>query len=303
MNNPESLSPHIRAKLAEFGKEIELVQTSQLFASMHQSEPYEGVSLVRDVPYGVHERNLLDVFSPSSTSVADELRPVVVFVPGGGFSQGGKRPGTMIDGLPTYFYDNVATWAVANGMLGLVIDYRLAPEHSFPSGIEDMAALLKWVGSYVSQYGGDPGQTILWGHSAGAAHVADFLAARGQKYDSLIRGAILTSGFYLLPEKKVSMWHTYYGTDVSKYRERSSLPGLVASKIPLMVTDTEFDPDMFQEQSNQLASERAQVGNPVVRLHLPYHSHISELLAVGTADLSLSGPVLDFIQQSLGSRF
>ncbi|HEY6453802.1 MAG TPA: hypothetical protein VIY90_00820 [Steroidobacteraceae bacterium] len=37
-------------------------------------------------------------------------------------------------------------------------------------------------------------------------------------------------------------------------------------------------------------------GHPVERLHVPGHSHLSEAFAIGTADDSVSGPVLQFIR-------
>jgi len=82
---------------------------------------------------------------------------------------------------------------------------------------------------------------------------------------------------------------------VSKYPQRSSLPGLVKTAVPLLVTDAELDPDMFQEETNKLAAARASAGKPVQRVHLQAHSHISETYAVGTADRTLSAPVLEFI--------
>ena len=81
---------------------------------------------------------------------------------------------------------------------------------------------------------------------------------------------------------------------------RSSLPGLTKSSVPLLVTDAELDPDMFQTESNKLAAARAAAGRPVARVHLNGHSHISETYAVGTADRTLSMPVLWFVRSVSG---
>ena len=134
----------------------------------------------------------------------------------------------------------------------------------------------------------------------GAAHVGDYLADAATKArDAGVAGAVLTSGFYDLG-KEVSVWKVYYGEDVSKYAERSSLPGLVKSTVPLLVTDAELDPDMFQTESNKLAAARTAAGRPVQRVHLAGHSHISETYAVGTADRTLSAPVLEFVRAVSG---
>jgi hypothetical protein len=55
---------------------------------------------------------------------------------------------------------------------------------------------------------------------------------------------------------------------------------------------------MFQQESDKLAAARAAAGDPVRRVHLAGHSHISATYAIGTADRSLSGPVLEFVRGS-----
>jgi len=70
----------------------------------------------------------------------------------------------------------------------------------------------------------------------------------------------------------------------------------VKSSVPLLVTDAELDPDNFQMQADELAKARKAAGHPVQRLHVPGHSHLSEAYAIGTADDSVSGPVLKFIR-------
>ncbi|HZF31916.1 MAG TPA: alpha/beta hydrolase, partial [Gammaproteobacteria bacterium] len=179
--------------------------------------------------------------------------------------------------------------------------YRLAPQSTWPSGIEDLAAAVAWLKTNIAQYGGDPRKIFLWGHSAGAAHVGDYLASMASKgRDAGVAGAILTSGFYDLG-KEVSIWKVYYGEDVATYPERSSLPGLLKTTVPLLVTDAELDPDNFQAETNKLAAARAAAGKPVERVHLEGHSHISETYAVGTQDRSLSQPVLEFVRAHGGT--
>ena len=54
--------------------------------------------------------------------------PVVTFVAGDK-----SAPGTP-------YHDNVALWAARSGMVGVTMNYRLAPEHRWPSGAEDVGA-------------------------------------------------------------------------------------------------------------------------------------------------------------------
>jgi acetyl esterase/lipase len=238
----------------------------------------------------------LDVFTPNTTTPAGTAgRPLVVFVHGGGFTRGSKHsPGSP-------FYDNIGVWAARHALVGVTINYRLAPEFQWPAGIEDLTLLTTWLRAHATTYGGDPAKIFLWGHSAGAAHVADFIAhAANGGTDPGIAGAILTSGFYDLGDK-VSIWKDYYGDDVSQYAARSSLPGLLQTTVPLLVTSAELDPESFQAETRGLIEARERAGRPVRIVRLAGHSHISETYAVGTGDESLSGPVLDFIQSAAGA--
>src|SRR5690606_21260725 len=131
---------------------------------------------------------------------------------------------------------------------------------------------------------------FLWGHSAGAAHVADYLAhaEHGGRRPN-VAGAILTSGFYDLGDE-VSTWEAYYGADVATYAERSSLRALARSDVPLLVNDAELDPEIFSVEAGKLLRLREELRRPTRYVRLPNHSHLSETYAIGTGDESLSAP-------------
>ena len=118
--------------------------------------------VTRDVRYTVTDgvdaiHQSLDIHSFSGAKDA----PVLVYVHGGGWANGDKG--------------NVSTAPKAFNALGYVyvsVNYRLLPQGKHPNNIDDLAHALAWVHDHIAEYGGDPNNIFLYGHSAGAHLVA-----------------------------------------------------------------------------------------------------------------------------------
>ncbi len=65
----------------------------------------------------------------------------------------------------------------------LSVDYRLAPEHRFPAGLEDMLLAYRWARDHAATFGAPEGHVAVGGDSMGgnfAAVVAQEMRARGE---------------------------------------------------------------------------------------------------------------------------
>jgi acetyl esterase/lipase len=286
---PSQVPTLISAELVKIGRVVAPPPTEVLYRPLHEKEPYAQIKVVRNVRYGTDARNLLDVFSSQSTT---SPKPVLIFVHGGAFTRGDRRTGD------SPFYDNVHLWAVRNGMVGVNMTYRLAPQNTWPAAQEDIRAAIGWVQQNISASGGDPKRIILMGHSAGAAHVAQYIAhaeLHTQPNGGIAGGVMISGIFDTTTAENNPPLQAYFGKDTSLYAARSALPGLIASKVPMLLAYAELDPEDFHKQSEQLNAALCQAGRCAELFKLIGHSHMSELYAVNTADTSFTEPLRRFL--------
>ena len=131
-----------------------------------------------------------------TTATAGDKRPVMVWIPGGGFV-GGSAAGEIYDG---------AEFA-KKGVVLVSINYRVwkfgflaSPDLSKESdhhvsgnyGLLDQIAALQWVKQNIAAFGGDPGNVTIFGQSAGSSSTTFLMASPLAK--GLFQRAIGESG-------------------------------------------------------------------------------------------------------------
>jgi len=115
---------------------------------------------IRDVAYGPHPENRLDIMRPRwNTGV---LRPAVMVFHGGAWVRGSKDD----------VRDRICRRYLQKGFVVANVDYRFG---DIAAAAEDANAALLWFSRNVSAYGGDRGRIVVTGESAGA-HLALFAA-------------------------------------------------------------------------------------------------------------------------------
>jgi len=114
----------------------------------------------KDVSYAEGPRHLLDVYEPTGTR-PEAGWPMVVFFYGGSWNSGARDE-----------YKFVGAALASRGVLTLVADYRLYPEVTYPSFLDDSARALAYGIDHAANLGVDPRRIFVMGHSAGGYNAA-----------------------------------------------------------------------------------------------------------------------------------
>jgi hypothetical protein len=151
-----------------------------------QAPLYPGVALARDVAFGPHSKDLLDIFSPEK---GGGNRTVLIYVPGGGGNKIEQQ-----DREANAFYDNIGRWAVKNDMVAVTMQRH--PGENWDDGGKDISKMIQWLQDNIAKYKGNPDRMFIWAHSAGNGPLGVYVGhpeLQGPKGPG-VKGAIFMSG-------------------------------------------------------------------------------------------------------------
>jgi acetyl esterase len=117
----------------------------------------------KDIAKGKVESRLLQIPGPNGdipihvSKPEGEGLPIMLFFHGGGWFGGSVG---QVENICRGIADRA-------GYVAINVDYRLAPEHKFPAGLEDCYAAVEWAAKHGEELGGDPARIVVAGDSAG----------------------------------------------------------------------------------------------------------------------------------------
>ena len=264
-------------------------QTYKLYASQPRVyEPVE-IKVSKDVAYGPHERQRLDIHTATMRR-SERAAPVIAVFHGGGLV-GGMRENTT----------TFAEYFASIGFVGVAAGYRLAPDVKWPEGARDVGAVVTWLHAHAREYGGDPERIFVAGISTGSLHAATYVFRPELMPPGTARaaGAILLSGPYTFDFSAPTKGElAYFGEDKSRWPGMVVPGNVTRTDIPVLFTTAEYDDPRYVTAHAALFSELVQKHGmrPRFRQSLG-HNHVSQLLSVGTVDTSISREILDFIDR------
>lgn len=155
------------------------------------------ISFVNDADSGYASEDCLNLNVWTEVLSVNALRPVIVWLHGGGFTSGSSHELAAYDG------ENLAK----QGAVLVSVNHRLGPlgfmdlsaaDPRFVSsanvGMLDLVLALEWVRDNVARFGGDPSRVTIFGHSGGGGKVSTLMSMPAAK--GLFQRAIVTSGSF-----------------------------------------------------------------------------------------------------------
>jgi acetyl esterase len=166
--------------------------------------------------------------------------PIMVFYHGGGFSMNNLD---IYDYVPRYMakYGNIAIAAV---------EYRLAPENKFPTGLEDAYSALEWAVENAASYHGDISSVSVCGDSAGGNFAAAVsLMSRDRKGPEIHKQIMIYPLTIFKPDRRTES-ELRYGTGY--FIELDSQSDAVSKALSYYFDNTD---DMYHPYASPLCAE------------------------------------------------
>jgi acetyl esterase/lipase len=222
----------------------------------------------------------VDIYRPPGAGP----HPVLLQLYGGAWQRGAPADNTSF-----------ASWFAARGYVVAAIDYRHAPEATWPAQIQDVRTALGWVLAHSGEYEADPSRIALVGRSAGAQLA---LVAAYQAGPQLVRAVVsyygptdLVEGWREPPRPDPldvrSILETYLrGTPDSaaeRYRDASPVTYATARVPPSLLVYGARDHIVEPRFGRELDDRLREAGARSVLLEIPWAEHAFDAVPNGVS--------------------
>jgi len=209
--------------------------------------------------------------------------PVLVYAHGGGW---------VVGSVETH-HPFCRLLSEAAGIVVLSVEYRLAPEHPFPAGLDDVLAASGWAATHAESFCGDPKRLLLGGGQCRSeprrrsceSHLWNGRSSPAKRVDAAISGdrspkrtsCLLhgnAAGYGLDASLMLWFWQQY-ARDVSPHDPQISPLRLenVPALPPTFVATAEYDP--LRDEGIAYAEKLVSAGIAVTQIHAPDMHHDS----------------------------
>ena len=252
-----------------------------------------GYSVVKDVRYRAGDRGTYDLYVPDG---ATSTTPVVVFIYGGSWDSGDKA---------TYLF--VGQSLASQGVIVAIPDYRVYPEVTFPTFVDDAALATASVAKAVSVGGnGVPAgdhPIFSMGHSAGA-EIAALLVTDARRLERVGYSRNRLAGFIGLagPYDFLPLTEDRYKRIFPLATRNESQPVNFAdgNAPPMLLIAGADDTTVLPKNTRSLAHKVRARGGTVEERIVPGVDHVGAITAFATAldlsDRSIRAETLRFIR-------
>ena len=235
----------------------------------------DGHRVASNVAFGQDPRQTLDIYAPPAQTNTSKL-PVIVFIYGGSWASGNKSD-----------YGFVGAALAAKGFITVLPDYRLVPAVRFPEFVNDAAYALRWVQDHIEEFGGDPNQIVLMGHSAGAYNAMmitldqRYLAQAGVR-PNIIKGIVGIAGPYDFYPYDVDVTKEAFGL-FSDPLQTQAITFARKDAPPILLLTADADTTVNPRNARSLTAKLNQVGGSVTNKNYPDLGHVGILLSLSKA--------------------
>ena len=256
------------------------------------------LSITKNITYQKTEDSsqYLNIFVPGKT---EPLKNVFVFIHGGGWDSGSPS-----------LYSFLGRKMARKGVVAVIISYPLSPAAQYDGMATASARAVKWVYKNIEQYGGNPSEIFVAGHSAGG-HLAALIALDNQYFKALnivnsIKGLILIDAagldmYSYLKKNNFDEENTYIKTFInnpSTWKAASPLYYLDKSMPPMLIyRGGKTYPSIERSTKTFVDSLKMYVPNPNYRV-LDDLDHIAMIAQFLLSSNLLYDEIINFMEEN-----